>query len=359
MTGTNSRDQFEDAGAWSSNFGRKSFCDGGGRHGLDCCPSGGICVIDTCAGGSRAGQDCCPSGLCAVGEGAVCEGGTNDFQSCESNSDCPGGECVAVEGNIVDVCAAGDNIFSTLPFGYGFKNGTSMSTPHVSGLAAFLKSFIPALKPDDIRAIINNTSEDFGPLGWDSEYGHGRINALAALLGTGRARILSSDPPDDAIDARQPVDPDGSNPQGWQWVDMLISGDVSGLSGADFEVTENPQSGSPPSVLAVQPLETEYNIRVILSRRISPGVWTTITHLESGGDVRLGFLPGDVNADGTADSLDITALVEAVGDSNIALPLRAADIDRSGVVSVSDIIREIDLLTGAESFAASNGASLP
>lgn len=359
VTGTNSHDLFVDSGTWRSNFGLKSFCDGGSRHGLDCCPSGGFCVIDTCAGGSRAGQACCPSGICAIGEGEVCDGGTNDFQPCEINADCPGGDCVDIEGNIVDVCAAGDNIFSTLPTGYGLKNGTSMSTPHVSGLAALLKSFIPALKPDEIRAIINNTSEDFGPLGWDSKYGHGRINALAALLGTGRARILSSDPPDDAVDARQPFDPDGSSPQGWQWVDMLIGGDVTGLSGADFEVTEDPPSGAPPSVLAVQLIETEYNVRAILSRIISPGVWTTITHLESGGDVRLGYFPGDVNADGTADSLDITALIEAVSDSKIALPVWATDIDRSGVVSVSDIIREIDLLNGAESFAESKGASLP
>jgi hypothetical protein len=73
----------------------------------------------------------------------------------------------------------------------------------------------------------------------------------------------------------------------------------------------------------------------------------------------LGFLPSDVNADGTADPLDITALVKAVGDATMAMPLRSADIDRSGVVSASDILRVIDLLNGAESFAASQGTTLP
>jgi hypothetical protein len=37
-------------------------------------------------------------------------------------------------------------------------------------------------RPDDVRAVIRQTAIDLGPVGWDPEYGWGRIDAGAALL---------------------------------------------------------------------------------------------------------------------------------------------------------------------------------
>ena len=65
-------------------------------------------------------------------------------------------------------------------FAYWFFQGTSMATPHVSGLAALLASR-GVTGPDKIRAAMEATARDLGPAGWDPEYGWGMIDASAAL----------------------------------------------------------------------------------------------------------------------------------------------------------------------------------
>ncbi|WP_410508920.1 S8 family serine peptidase [Methanosarcina hadiensis] len=65
-------------------------------------------------------------------------------------------------------------------FGFWFFSGTSMATPHVSGVAALLISR-GANEPDEVRAAIESTTKDLGANGWDTSYGYGLINAKASL----------------------------------------------------------------------------------------------------------------------------------------------------------------------------------
>jgi serine protease len=65
-------------------------------------------------------------------------------------------------------------------FAYWYLQGTSMATPHVSGLAALLASR-GVTRPDKIADAITRTARDRGPEGWDEEYGWGLIDASAAL----------------------------------------------------------------------------------------------------------------------------------------------------------------------------------
>ncbi|MCH9018112.1 MAG: S8 family serine peptidase, partial [Chloroflexi bacterium] len=88
-------------------------------------------------------------------------------------------------GATLDVSAPGENIFSTWPVGgdnYFALSGTSQATPHVSGLASLIKSYVPGLGVDEIRSIINTTADDLGTSGWDPVFGHGRINAYIPML---------------------------------------------------------------------------------------------------------------------------------------------------------------------------------
>ena len=58
----------------------------------------------------------------------------------------------------VDIFAPGGNILSTLPSDtYGYKSGTSMAAPHVTGAAALMMSINPNLEVEEIKEkIINN-----------------------------------------------------------------------------------------------------------------------------------------------------------------------------------------------------------
>ncbi len=66
-------------------------------------------------------------------------------------------------------------------FNWWFLTGTSMATPHVSGIAALMLEANSEATPDDIRAALENTARDMGAQGWDQYYGHGLVNATAAL----------------------------------------------------------------------------------------------------------------------------------------------------------------------------------
>jgi thermitase len=87
----------------------------------------------------------------------------------------------------VDVAAPGVNIYSTVIGGYGYKDGTSMATPYVAGLAALIWSLDPSLAHDQVRNIIQITADDLqvppglGGPGKDDYTGYGRINAGRAV----------------------------------------------------------------------------------------------------------------------------------------------------------------------------------
>lgn len=64
--------------------------------------------------------------------------------------------------------------------GYAYYDGTSMATPHVSGVAALVWSNFPGKSNADVRAALQATAEDLGPVGRDSAYGYGLVQAKAA-----------------------------------------------------------------------------------------------------------------------------------------------------------------------------------
>ena len=65
--------------------------------------------------------------------------------------------------------------------GYEAWNGTSMATPHVSGVAALVWSNHLQCTNSEIRETLQATAEDLGDLGRDNAYGFGLVQAKAAL----------------------------------------------------------------------------------------------------------------------------------------------------------------------------------
>ena len=78
----------------------------------------------------------------------------------------------------VEISAPGVSVLSTvLNNGYSSYDGTSMATPHVSGVAALVWSHYTNCSAAQIRAAINNTAEDLGSSGRDNYYGYGLVKA--------------------------------------------------------------------------------------------------------------------------------------------------------------------------------------
>lgn len=65
--------------------------------------------------------------------------------------------------------------------GYEAWNGTSMSTPHVAGVAALIWSANPNWTNSELREALDNTALDLGDPGRDVHYGFGLVQAYDAL----------------------------------------------------------------------------------------------------------------------------------------------------------------------------------
>ncbi|AFY53483.1 subtilisin-like serine protease [Rivularia sp. PCC 7116] len=78
--------------------------------------------------------------------------------------------------------SANRNGTGSFDFAYNDKfNGTSASTANVSGVASLVWSANSNLSAGQVKAIISETAYDLGNQGYDEVYGHGFINADAAV----------------------------------------------------------------------------------------------------------------------------------------------------------------------------------
>ncbi|MFB8237147.1 S8 family serine peptidase [Kitasatospora purpeofusca] len=98
---------------------------------------------------------------------------------------------------VIDVAAPGGDgatgVYSTLPGGkYGSKSGTSMASPHVTGVAALIASANPTFTPADIRARLATQANDVacpsdsrctGTTANNAFFGEGQVDALKAVGG--------------------------------------------------------------------------------------------------------------------------------------------------------------------------------
>jgi subtilisin family serine protease len=94
--------------------------------------------------------------------------------------------------NKIDVAAPGSSILSTVPGGYAIFSGTSMASPHVTGVAALMKSTHPWWGPRDIERALHREADDTacpttpdarctGTTANNAFYGDGIADALDAV----------------------------------------------------------------------------------------------------------------------------------------------------------------------------------
>jgi subtilisin family serine protease len=85
-------------------------------------------------------------------------------------------------GSYIAVAAPGAELFLPAPDEkYQMTSGTSFSAAYVSGLAALMLERNPALKPAELRAMLEKSARDLGSPGRDDLFGAGEADALAAV----------------------------------------------------------------------------------------------------------------------------------------------------------------------------------
>ncbi|WP_161891240.1 S8 family peptidase [Pontibacter russatus] len=95
----------------------------------------------------------------------------------------PGEEEVTI-GFVTAPAYVFDLVFSTGNGGWYWSGGTSMATPHASGVAALIVGKNGGeMNPAQVEAILRTSAEDLGKPGRDPYYGHGRVNAYYAVTG--------------------------------------------------------------------------------------------------------------------------------------------------------------------------------
>ena len=157
-------------------------------------------------------------------------------------------------GTDLDLMAPGVNIYSTQGGGsYQYLSGTSAAAPHVAGVAALMLSVNPALTPEEVGEILNQTARDISRTGYDTGTGWGVVNAFSAIDAV-------SDPTVTITEHPESVAPNGTYSVTWlvsggdpgtisetylQW--GFASGEVAGTSEtfsgttwAEFSVSDLP-----------------------------------------------------------------------------------------------------------------------
>lgn len=256
-------------------------------------------------------------------------GGQNTINNVETNAPYPVGSVVTGLGHTEIVLASG-----------------SLTAPDVNG------TYTLSLTNLFANVIKQGETED-GTYWAVEEAGVGTIENLTVEVST--CIIVSSDPPNCAIDARQPSKPDGTEAAGWDSIDLTFSDAscLAGISTGDFSVSVHPAETPPAITDAVVDGAT---VTLVFDRLISTGRWTCVAH---GGTTKcLGSLPGDVSADKTSAPADILYVIDCLNGVRMC-EMWQCDVDRSTMCGPPDILRVIDLLNGAGVYQPWLNVSMP
>ena len=181
----------------------------------------GATVVNLSLGGPGQGQTLCDAVAYAGSHGAlvVASAGNSAADTPNYPAACPGVVSVAATdmngdlayfssyGSWVSLTAPGVDVLSTRRDDtFTVASGTSFAAPIVSAVAALVAAQHPDWGPGQVAAQLVSSAQDRGATGVDPYYGHGLLDAFAALGGPAQAAALAPsgdalEPNDTAADA--------------------------------------------------------------------------------------------------------------------------------------------------------------
>lgn len=326
--------------------------------------------------------------LAAFDAGAVLPRGWDDPRpdlTCRSDADCPEGlTCLLVfdqpticagpnhdpgQGIFIDANRA-DNVFYGKavaevvdPIYYRFVQILldPADCPLFDGMPKYCGTLVLVVSPDaagtfaipllpstgSIMRSCDEPEEDLTPLATEP---------LFISVPPGDWRITESVPSNCWVDTAEPSPPDGSAQLTRNAAALQIeTTEMDTLAPTDFLMRVTPENRLffPNSIIADEPEPTWVTVGF---PPIVPGTWTCISF--GVDEVCFGDLPGDVNGDRVAQGTDVTALHACLAGIS-GCPSSRCDLDRSGGCGAADILREVDLLIGAEKYQPWLGQRLP
>jgi hypothetical protein len=179
------------------------------------------------------------------------------------------------------------------------------------------------------------------------------------------AELSFLDPPSGVVDARRPST--AGNPGSTDGIDRIVLSGASGAADTDcWSICETANIGTPNEITHIT-TDDEATFTLRLARPVTAGAVTTVTYTDHSCGSTVGAFtshPANVNGDGVADGADVTAFVGCCLNQQCTPEMSAqktyrCDIDQNGTIAPTDLLREIDLLNGAETHNAWLGTSKP
>ncbi|MGH7566646.1 MAG: S8 family serine peptidase, partial [Gemmatimonadota bacterium] len=157
-------------------------CDPIFDQAIDAMEAAGVIVINSAGNQGMAGVTA-PASSATTAVNAFAVGAIDDQNGIVSSSGRGPSDCGGSFATKPEVVAPGFLITSRSRFNatIGTFTGTSFATPMVSGVVALMRSKDPTITPEEAKTILIETAMDLGPGGDDNTFGHGLVDAAAAL----------------------------------------------------------------------------------------------------------------------------------------------------------------------------------
>lgn len=245
-------------------------------------------------------------------------------------------------GGFVAMSAPGINVWTTQRGGtYGQWWGTSIASPVTAGVVALMMARKPTLSAAQVESLLYASAVDLGASGRDPVFGHGRVDAAAALRAVDGATASTTDTQAPTVSLASPsggstvsglvsVGVNASDDTGVSRVDLLVNGAVvASDTSAPFAFSwDSTQVSNGSTTLSLRASDAAGNTAT------SAGVVVTVSNVAV-ADTSAPVLRISNPVDGSVVSGNVGIRVEASDDSGAAAISQTLLINGTRVASAT------------------------